>query len=108
MRYAPVSGGWRATVRITRSKIAATFIGLGYVVLAMVKTEWASYLLNPWCPFMALALIWLAEWLAEFTGFLGSKMVYISRKSPGIVFTILGWFMLLTAPGFMAMCDLDL
>jgi len=90
-------------MQVTIGKLAATAVGLGYVVLAMVKPAWQPIFLNPYCPFMALALIWLAEYLGELTGMLPSVGVVLDRRSSGIGVTLAGWLILVGTPVLMAM-----
>ena len=91
-------------MKITIGKLLATVISLGYLVYACVSPQQVEVFLNPMSPFLALGIIWFAEWLGEFTGFLPSAMAYQSKSSGGFVFTLLGWALLLGGPPFMWMC----
>jgi len=91
-------------MRFTIGKILATFLGFGYLVYGCANPEHVEVFLTPMSPFLALAVIWFAEWLGDFTGFIPSALAYQSKAAGSLPFTLLGWALLLGGPWFMWMC----
>ena len=85
---------------ITVSKIVALCLALIYTAIAVAMTGFAAIpgmmiLLVP-----PLGLIWFAEDLSEFTGYVG-KGGTIDQSSPEFLIAAFGWLVLIGLPIYM-------
>lgn len=84
-------------MRVTVAKVVGILIAAGYVIATgrMVGCPWAIrlavYLLFP------LALIWFPERIGGAKGYM-IHYQWIDEKSPPILVTIMGWFLLVGVP----------
>ena len=79
----------------TIGKILALLIALAYAMLAIHHQGWtgleySASLLLP------LALIWFPEEIGDLTGFFPTG--YVNVQTPGIIITLIGWFILVGIP----------
>ena len=79
--------------RLTRPKIAALVIVLGYCIYHGSPIPALIFL---W----PLSFIWFPEFWGSFTGYIRGP--YIDKKSPPIALSAFGWFFLVLFPIFVA------
>ena len=84
-------------MEITIGKRLSLLIAAIYIVVAYCfgGPEQALTISLTFLPF-PLALIWFAEPLGDYTGFMGRG--YVSRPTPAIFVSIIGWLILLGYP----------
>jgi hypothetical protein len=82
-------------MQITIGKLLSLLIAIVYAVLAVKAGGWhglkySTSLLLP------LALIWFPEEIGGLTGYY--KSGYVNVETPGIIISVLGWFILVGLP----------